>query len=72
MHQNVCIQQDAKIAAIAQQEHARTTLTAFFELNANDIDARNMFYQDIRKEYIFENKCWKRRKNKRFAIERVI
>lgn len=70
-HQNVYIQEDADIAAIVQQEHVRTTLTAFFELNTNDPDARNKLYQDIPKEYIFENKRWKKRKNKRFAIGRV-
>ena len=70
-YQNVYIEDDADIAAIVQQKHTRTTLTAFFELNANDPDARNTLYQDIPKKYIFKNKHWKKRKNKRCDIGRV-
>ena len=40
-------------------------------LNASDPDALKMFYQDILKQYNFENKRWKKRKNKRFATNKV-
>ena len=55
-YQNVYIKKDANIAATVKQVHAKTTLAAFFELKANDPDARKTIYQDIPTKYMFENK----------------
>ena len=45
---------------------------AFFELNANDPDACKMLYQNILKEYMFENKCGKGGKTNSLQLEQII
>lgn len=55
MHQIVHIQEYADIAAIVKQKQTSTTLTAFFELNANEPDTLKTLYHDIPKGvYILE------------------
>ena len=70
-HRNTYIQEDANIAAIVKQEHAGTTSTASFKINANDRNTCKMLYQDFTKEYIFDYKRYEKRKNKWLAIRRV-
>lgn len=40
-----------------------TTLTAWFKLNKNDSEARNLLYTEIARQYVFDKvKCWSKRK----------
>jgi hypothetical protein len=45
----------------ASQPPPVTKLTAFFELNKNDPDARTLCYPDIHSQYIWKRKKWVRR-----------
>ncbi|CAH0385071.1 unnamed protein product [Bemisia tabaci] len=60
--QYVTFKEGSELQAISEKNQV-TKLTAYFELNQTDINARNLFYHDIPKYYVWkaEEKKWKKR-----------
>jgi hypothetical protein len=56
---------------MAQVFSSTSTLTGWFELNANDVAARSWLYHEIPEHYVWENKRWQRRVLNRVSIGRI-
>lgn len=72
--QPVYFQPDQSAEEIRQRlELSRSTLTAFFQYNAEHEDGRNCLYQDFPSRYVFDKKHreWRRRRNRGSAIGRM-
>ena len=48
----------------ALDDNPATTLTAWFELNKSDTEARKLTYSEIPDHYVYNNKKWSMRKQK--------
>jgi ATP-dependent DNA helicase PIF1 len=60
--QNVYFHPNAVRKAIQKAEEKRTTLTAWFELNQAQPQARQYLYSEIPEHFVFSNRKWNRRK----------
>ncbi|KAG2197507.1 hypothetical protein INT47_007116 [Mucor saturninus] len=63
--QNVTFSEGASSVEIQRAMEKQTTLTAYFKLNRDDIDARSILYNDIPAHYVQDAKThlWKKRRN---------
>ncbi|XP_065318878.1 uncharacterized protein LOC135926873 [Gordionus sp. m RMFG-2023] len=57
--------------ALLRSENKHTTLTAWFELNKTDLNARQYLYGEIPYHYVFTNYHWKLRKKRLNVISRM-
>ncbi|XP_065316121.1 uncharacterized protein LOC135924917 [Gordionus sp. m RMFG-2023] len=57
--------------ALLRSENNHTTLTAWFELNKTDLNARQYLYGEIPYHYVFTNYHWKLRKKRLNVISRM-
>jgi hypothetical protein len=56
---------------MAQVFSSVSTLTAWFELNVNDPFARQFLYHEVPEHYVWKDKKWERRHNKRMSVGRI-
>jgi hypothetical protein len=56
---------------MSQVVSSASTLTAWFELNANDSTAREFLYHEIPEHFVWQDKKWQRRLNNRMSVGRL-
>ena len=68
-YHNVYFVQGDQEEILRQARHDRTHLTAFFELNQTDVNARQYFYHEIPIHYTWQRatRSWRRRRRQQTA-----
>ncbi len=56
---------------LQQLQTSSSTLTAWFELNANDVSARSLLYHEIPEHFVWIDNTWQRRLRNRVTVGRV-
>ena len=74
--QSVVFSEESSLGIIASQGEPETTLTAWFQLNHTDTDARKLLYQDIPSKYTWHESgahrhTWTKRDGKHFGKVRL-